>query len=111
MSWSRPVGASLIVAGTAIGGGILALPIISAKLGFVPMLILMCITWFIMCVSALLTLKINLIIDPGCSFLEMTDHLLGRVGKLLSTLSFLVLFYALLAAYISGCFILSGRLF
>jgi len=102
MSWSRPLGATLIVAGTAIGGGILALPIISAQLGFFPMLALMCITWFIMCVSALLTLKVNLIIDPGCSFLEMTDHSLGRVGKSLSTLSFLILFYALLAAYISG---------
>ena len=101
-SWSRPVGATFIVAGTAIGGGILALPIVSAKLGFLPMLMLMLITWFIMCVSAILALRINLIVGPGSSFLVMTGSLLGRVGKSISTLSFLFLFYALLAAYISG---------
>lgn len=102
MSWSRPIGAALIVAGTAIGGGILALPIVSAQLGFFPMLILMLVTWFVMCISSLLTLRINLIISPGGSFLTMTGNSLGVVGKVLSTLSFLFLFYALLAAYISG---------
>ncbi len=101
MSLSRPVGAVFIVAGTAIGGGILALPVISAGLGFFPMLLIMLITWFVMCASAILTIKVNLIIEPGASFLTMTDKSLGFIGKAVSTLSFLFLFYALLAAYIS----------
>ena len=102
MSWSRPIGAVFIVAGTAIGGGMLALPIVSAKLGFLPVLMLILVTWLIMCWSSLLTLQINLIISPGCSFLRMTSACLGTTGRLLGTLSFLFLFYALLAAYVSG---------
>ncbi|MCY4328801.1 MAG: hypothetical protein OXC48_01745 [Endozoicomonadaceae bacterium] len=102
MSWSRPFGAVLIVAGTAIGGGMLALPIVSAKLGFLPMLFILFSCWFVMCWSSLLTLKVNLIIEPGSTFLVMSDKALGVTGKILSTLSFLLLFYAVLAAYISG---------
>ena len=102
MSWSRSIGTAFIVAGTAIGGGMLALPIVSAKLGFLPVLMLMLVTWLVMCWSSLLTLEINLLISPGCSFLRMTSTCLGAAGRLLSTLSFLFLFYALLAAYISG---------
>ena len=77
MLWSRSIGAALIIAGTAIGGGALALPVALSKLGLIPSIVLMAVTWFFMCASAILALKINLIVSPGANFLQIVHRTLG----------------------------------
>ena len=99
---SPSVGATLIVAGTTIGAGMLALPIISHSIGFHLMAGLMLLTWALMAVAALFTLEANLAIKPGCSLFVMATETLGSVGRLIAVSAMLFLFYALLAAYISG---------
>ncbi|MCL6270516.1 hypothetical protein M3P05_11340 [Sansalvadorimonas sp. 2012CJ34-2] len=99
---SPPVGATLIVAGTTIGAGMLALPMISHGLGFGVMAAFMLITWGMMAVAALLILEVNLTIKPGCSLFVMATETLQNKGKFLAIGSMLFLFYALLAAYIAG---------
>ncbi|WP_281647634.1 aromatic amino acid transport family protein [Parendozoicomonas sp. Alg238-R29] len=99
---SPPIGATLIVAGTTIGAGMLALPIISHGLGFGLMALLMLLTWGLMAIAALFTLEANLAIKPGCSLFVMATETLGGAGRLIAVSAMLFLFYALLAAYIAG---------
>ncbi len=99
---NSPVGAALILAGTAIGGGMLALPATAAGIGFPTLCLLMLITWGVSYHAALLTMQVNLKVSPGASLYTMASVTLGRTGKLLATISPLVLFYALMAAYITG---------
>ncbi|WP_196221346.1 aromatic amino acid transport family protein [Sansalvadorimonas verongulae] len=99
---SPPIGATLIIAGTTIGAGMLALPIISHGLGFGLMAFLMILTWGFMGIAALFTLEANLAIKPGCSLFVMATETLGNTGRLVAVSAMIFLFYALMAAYISA---------
>ena len=51
-SFSRYLGGILLVAGTTIGAGMLALPVSTAFMGFYPSLLIFAICWFFMLISA-----------------------------------------------------------
>ncbi|MGL5238677.1 MAG: aromatic amino acid transport family protein, partial [Plesiomonas shigelloides] len=51
---SRVLGSVLIVAGITIGAGMLAMPLASAGIGFIPTLFMMFALWALMCYSALM---------------------------------------------------------
>ena len=95
-------GSALILAGTAIGAGMLALPLVSAKIGFFPMLFIFFVTAFFMAYSALLMFEANLVIGKGSSLYVMACQTLGRPGKAIATFAPLGLFYSLMAAYLAG---------
>jgi tyrosine-specific transport protein len=100
---SKTLGSILIVAGTAIGAGMLATPIITAAGGFTYAALLMIVLWAFMCISALLTAEAALAFPAGYNgFNTMARATLGRSGQAISWLAFLGLLYALNAAYISG---------
>ena len=99
---SKYFGSILILAGTAIGAGMLAMPLVSAKVGFLGMVALLVINLAGIVLAALLTLEANLAIEPGACLYTIASRTLGHVGKGLATFSPLVLFYALMAAYLSG---------
>jgi tyrosine-specific transport protein len=44
----KKIGATLLIAGTCIGSGMIALPLVLAKVGLVPSILLMVAIWFIM---------------------------------------------------------------
>ncbi|MDP0562663.1 MAG: aromatic amino acid transport family protein [Candidatus Endonucleobacter sp. (ex Gigantidas childressi)] len=88
------------MAGTAIGAGMLALPIVTTYIGFFPALVIFVIISFFMALSALLMLEANLIIGKGSSLYIMAGQTLGRTGKAIATFASLGLFYSLTAAYI-----------
>ena len=96
------LGSALILAGTSIGAGMLALPLVAAGVGFILMLTLFFITAFFAVFSAFLTYEANLIVEPGCNLYTMATRTLGKAGRVLSIVAPLGLFYALLAAYLSG---------
>lgn len=99
---SKYVGSVLILAGTAIGAGMLALPLVSAQIGFPVMVLLLLVTGGAVIIASQLTLEANLAIEPGSCLYTMASRTLGRAGGLLAILSPLILFYSLLAAYLSG---------
>jgi tyrosine-specific transport protein len=96
------IGGILLIVGTAVGGGMLALPIATAEAGFLNSLILMFICWFIMTASAFLLLEVNLWLPANTNIISMSRLLLGRWGEIIAWLSYLLLFYSVLAAYIAG---------
>jgi tyrosine-specific transport protein len=95
------IGATLLVAGTSIGGGMLALPVSSGISGFFPSLVLMLVCWAFMTITALLLLEANLWMKEGSHIISMSSRYLGKIGKGIAWVVFLFMGYASLVAYIS----------
>ncbi|MDH0447505.1 aromatic amino acid transport family protein [Shewanella bicestrii] len=96
------LGSIAIVAGTAIGAGMLALPLATAALGMVPAILLMVVIWGLSAYTSLLMLEINLRSGVGDNFHAITGKLLGKKGQMVQGASFLSLLFALTAAYLTG---------
>jgi tyrosine-specific transport protein len=99
---TRILGSILLIVGTTIGAGMLALPIATAQLGFLGSIILLFICWFVMTSCAFLLLEVNLCMPMNSNLVTMARSTLGPVGQLIAWVSFLLLLYSLLSAYISG---------
>jgi len=97
---NRIVGATLLIAGTTIGAGMLALPMASAHLRFGKSVILLFSLWVYMLLAAIVHVEISK--GKGDSLAKIAGRRLGSIGKYLAGGSFLLLFWSLLSAYISG---------
>jgi tyrosine-specific transport protein len=95
-------GATLLVTGTAIGAGMLALPVITSASGFLPSVIVYLLCWLLMAGTGLLFLELTLWMDKETNIISMTGRVLGRPGKIFAWVVYLYLFYSLTVAYISG---------
>lgn len=95
-------GSILLIVGTSIGAGMLALPIATAEVGFHGAVILLIACWFIMTYGALLLLEVNLWLPLNSNIISMAKKTLGPFGQILAWGSYLLLLYALLSAYIAG---------
>lgn len=103
MKNSRFIGSILILIGTAIGAGMLALPLVSAAAGFAWASFLMVVIWALMTITGLLVLEVNLALDIfACTFSSMAEQTLGKSGKIITWVAYLLLLYSLTAAYMSG---------
>ena len=100
------LGGTMIIAGTAIGAGMLALPTISAGMWIWWSLALMVLTWLMMLFSSQAILEVNLNYKPGASFHTLVRDNLGKFWNLVNGLSVAFVLYILLYAYVSG----GGRL-
>nr|WP_275661409.1 aromatic amino acid transport family protein [Shewanella sp. Isolate7] len=96
------LGSIAIVAGTAIGGGMLALPLATASLGTIPALLLLVAIWAVSIYTSLLMLEINLRAGVGLNVHAITGKTLGKVGQLIQGGSFLSLLFALTMVYLMG---------
>lgn len=99
---NKLIGGILLIIGTSIGGGMLALPIATAQLGFINALIALILCWAVMTASALLILEVNLWHSINSNLISMAKTTLGLLGQIIAWISYLLLLYALLAAYVSG---------
>ncbi|MDM1379618.1 aromatic amino acid transport family protein [Myroides marinus] len=99
---SKLIGSSLIIAGTAIGGGMLAMPIISSGVGFIGITIVMILIWLTMCYTAILLVETYKDNNPEDGLSTMTYKYLGKAGSIVTGISMLTLMYALVSAYIAG---------
>lgn len=97
------LGGALLIAGSCIGAGMLALPILTGLSGFFPSLFFFFCTWIFMTLTGLLLVEVNSAFPTQVNFISMVRHSLGNVGKSVCWATYLFLFYALLVAYISVC--------
>jgi tyrosine-specific transport protein len=107
-SKSRLIGSACIIAGTCMGAGMLVLPLITAATGFVTASILLILVACLMMATAFLIIEVSLHFPVGVNFGNMAKGTLGRWGQIVSWFSFLLLMYALTAAYTSQASILLG---
>lgn len=98
----REFGAVFIVAGTAIGAGMLALPLTSAKQGFLGSAAFMMGVWLLSYLSAVNLVDINKKMKIGVTFPQIARESLGVWGEKITYFVFAIMHFALLAAYTDG---------
>lgn len=96
------MGSTLIIAGTTIGAGMLALPLASAGIGFSTSLVIMVFLWALMAYTALMMIELHQHADSHATLHTLAMQILGKRGKWLASFAMLFLFYSLCAAYIAG---------
>jgi tyrosine-specific transport protein len=98
----KQFGGILLITGNAIGGGMLALPLATAQTGFLDSSLFLIVCWGIMLAGGLLILEVNLWFPPNSHLISMARATLGVPGEIIAWLCYLLLLYALLAAYMAG---------
>jgi tyrosine-specific transport protein len=108
-------GAAFLVTGTSVGAGMLALPVVTGKSGFIPSIIVYICAWMVMTATGLLYLEICIRMPKNSNIISMAKHFLGNKGKIFAWIFYIFLFYCLSIAYVAsgGDFIkaLSGDMF
>lgn len=92
----------LLIAGTCIGAGMLALPVATGLAGFLPSMAVNTVCWLFMLCTGLLFLEAALHMKENSNVLTMAQRYLGPIGKWVGGFSFLFLYYCLEVSYISG---------
>lgn len=98
----RQIGSILFVAGTTIGSGIMALPVIIAKLGLIPGTALMLTIWALMYYTALVSIELNLQAGTGQPLGTLGKLFSGRTASIIGSASYTLLSYALMSVFIYG---------
>lgn len=111
VSFFTLVSAIFLVAGTCIGGGMLALPVATGLAGFLPSITVMLLTWLMMTLTALMLLEVSLWMEEGVHVITMSSRLLGPFGKAISWVLYLFICYASLVAYTAGGSVQIANLF
>ncbi|MDC2826456.1 aromatic amino acid transporter [Rodentibacter pneumotropicus] len=100
---NKTFGSALIIAGTTIGAGMLAMPLTSAGMGFGYTVLLLIGLWTLLVYSGLLFVEVYQTADQlNDGVATLAEKYFGVPGRILATLSLLILLYALSAAYITG---------
>lgn len=100
------IGVAFLIGGTSIGGGMLALPMATSYMGFLPSIVVMLVAWVFMTLTGLMILEVNLWMRRECHLVTMAKEMLGTPGKLTAWFSYVFVCYASLVAYTDG----AGRL-
>ena len=102
MSVSKTTGGILLIVGTSIGGGMLALPLATSSVGMFNSIIFLVCCWLVMTAGALLLLEVNVRLPVESNIISMAKATLGLPGQIIAWFCYLALLYTLLSAYISG---------
>ena len=100
---NKQITSVLLVAGTCIGAGMIALPLALAKLGIIPSLMVMLSAWFLTYYPSLVSVELNLQSEHGLSLGLLGRNFSGKKAEMIGEISVKLLSYALLSAYVYGC--------
>ena len=100
--WKKIIGCILILIGTAVGAGMLALPVVTAHANIQTTMFVMIVVWLMTIISTLAMLEVNLWFKPGANLLSMTQYTLGPYFKQFTCFVYLLLFYSVISAYLSA---------
>ncbi len=98
----KTFGAVLLVAGTCIGSGMIALPLVLSKLGLISSCLLMACIWYVVYYTSLLNLELNLQAGEGLSLGSLGKRFSGKIAEWAGLGSLKLLSFSLLAVYLYG---------
>ncbi|HCU07119.1 MAG TPA: hypothetical protein DIC42_06055, partial [Holosporales bacterium] len=90
------------VAGTAIGAAVLAQPLTAASIGYKNSLLLLFWMWLLMIIASYIQLALFKGRPASISFAKLAKMELGTAGEIVALCVKMLLFYSLLAAYMTG---------
>ncbi len=96
------LGGTILIAATAIGVAMLALPISTGPGGFVPSFVVYLLCWAFMLCTGLLLLEVCAWMPPDSNLISMASRYLGRPGKIICWFVYLFLFETVMIAHITG---------
>lgn len=99
---NKTLGSTLIVAGTTIGAGMLAMPLTSAGIGFSFTVVLLVSLWLLLCFTALLFVEAYQTVNSDAGLGTLAEKYYGTFGRVVSTAVLIIFLYAILSAYVSG---------
>ena len=99
---AKILGGILLIVGTSIGGGMLALPMVTAPAGFWWSSAFMILVWLVMTLAAFCLLEVNLYSKKYTNLISMAQSTLGTWGQIITWIVYLLLLYSLLSAYVSA---------
>ena len=95
-------GGTLLISGTMIGVGMLALPVATGEGGLLPAVIIYLICWLFMLCTGLLLLEVCSWMPKDSNLITMSERLLGPIGKDVCWVVYLFLFLTVMIAHIAG---------
>ncbi len=101
-SFGHLLGGTLLVTGTSLGVGMLALPVATAEGGFFPALMIYLVCWLFMLGTGLLILEACIWMPKDANLITLSHHLLGKTGKIACWVLYLFLFFCLMVAHLAG---------
>eukprot|EP00249_Psilotum_nudum_P016454 c25831_g1_i5 orf=723-1823(-) len=98
--------AVLLIAGTTVGAGILAIPTVTQEAGFLASSLTCFLCWLFMVCTGLLIAEVNVntmceLGSGGVSLVSMAMRTLGKNGVRVACVAYLFIHYALLVAYVA----------
>ena len=109
-NFNRFVGGIFIIVGTTVGGGMLAIPVVSCLAGLIPSFLLISFVWLFMLLASFFLLDVNITVySKDTNMISISEKTLGKWGKYISWVAYLFLLYSLNTAYISGSSILLSK--
>ena len=93
---------ALLIGGTALGAGMLALPIATAGSGIIPSWVVYFLSWAFSVATGLLFVEIGLWLPRKANIVSMAKTLLGDWGKWFAWALYIFLFGTLTVAYVAG---------
>lgn len=99
-SLGHVLGGTLLIAGTMVGVGMLALPVATGGGGFIPAAIIYVLCWLFMLCTGLLLLEVCTWMPKDSNLITMSQRLLGPVGKDLCWVVYLFLFITVMIAHV-----------
>jgi tyrosine-specific transport protein len=101
-SLGHVLGGTLLIAGTTIGVGMLALPVATGDGGFFPAIAIYLLCWLFMLCTGLLLLEVCTWMPKDSNLITMAHRLLGPVGKNICWIVYLFLFVTVMIAHVVG---------
>lgn len=98
----KMTGSILILLATCVGAGMLALPVINAGQSITSILGYLIFAWFLMAIGALAVTEVNAWMPENTHLLSMAEKTMGKPGKAITWVVFILLLYSLLCAYLAG---------
>ncbi len=101
-SLGHVLGGTLLIAGTMVGVGMLALPVATGEGGFIPAAVIYTLCWLFMLCTGLLLLEVCTWMPKDSNLITMAHRLLGPVGKDVCWVVYLFLFITVMIAHVLG---------
>jgi len=100
--WLRTAGGALLVPGTAIGGGMISLPTVTAAAGFQYTFVCFTLCWMVMTLTALWMLELVLRYPTETNLISIAKRTLGPWAAYMAWGVYLLFMYAVMTAYTTG---------
>ncbi len=96
------ISVTLLISGTTIGAGMLAIPLVTASSGFLPAFVITFLVWLFMFLTGILFLEATLWMHNDANILSMSKRFLNNKGRFIAGSTFVFLYYCLMIAYFAA---------